>query len=155
MKPQLLTVFATAMIIAASWSPRAASGQSESADRAVEQAYEAYVQAWKVKDISALEQVISNDYMAVNFEGKVSDKQNELATAKSDAEWISMNVDEIHTRVFGSTAVASGLISAKGKKADGSSFSARVRFLATLHKKSDRWQLVATQSSSFKPPPPN
>ena len=63
--------------------------------------------AWKLKDITALENVISDDYMAVNFEGKVGDKENEIATAKTDPEWISMAVDEIHTREFGKTAIAS------------------------------------------------
>ena len=63
--------------------------------------------AWKLKDITALENAISDDYMAVNFEGKVGDKENEIATAKTDPEWISMAVDEIHTREFGKTAIAS------------------------------------------------
>ena len=119
----------------------------------VQQAYRAYVTAWKLKDVMALEKVISDDYMAVNFEGKVSDKENEIATAKADPEWISMAVDEIHTREFGNTAIASGFISAQGRRKDGNIFSARVRFLAALVKRDRIWQLVATQSTSFKPVP--
>jgi hypothetical protein len=57
--------------------------------------------------------------MAVDFEGKVSSKENEIATAKT-AEWISLAVDEIHTRIFGNTANASGLISAQRRRQDGS-----------------------------------
>jgi uncharacterized protein (TIGR02246 family) len=119
----------------------------------VQQAYRAYVTAWKLKDIAALRNVISDDYMAVNFEGKVSDKENEIATAKADPQWISMTVDEIHTRKFGNTAIASGVISAQGIRKDGSAFSAKVRFLAALVKRDKNWQLVATQSTSFKPVP--
>jgi predicted lipid-binding transport protein (Tim44 family) len=37
---------------------------------AVTQAYEGNVQAWKTKDIAALRELISNDYMAMNFESK-------------------------------------------------------------------------------------
>jgi hypothetical protein len=33
------------------------------------------------------------------------DKENEIATAKADAEWISMSIDEIHARVFGEAAL--------------------------------------------------
>ncbi|HEY1423185.1 MAG TPA: nuclear transport factor 2 family protein [Candidatus Acidoferrum sp.] len=66
-----------------------------------------YARAWKRKEIAALRNLIADDYMAVNFEGKVSDKENEIATAKTDAQWISMTVDEIHTRIFGNTAIAS------------------------------------------------
>jgi ketosteroid isomerase-like protein len=152
MKPRPVTIFAVTAILAASWSLQSALGQTDKTDRAVEQTYQAYVRAWKAKDIATLEQLISDQYMAVNFEGRVSDKQNELATAKSDADWISMNVDEIHTRVFGNAAIATGFISAHGKKPDGSSFNAKVRFLATLIKHGDRWQLVATQSASARPP---
>lgn len=110
------------------------------------------MEAWKLKDIAALERVISSDYMAVDFHGKVSDKENEIATAKTDAEWISMTVDEIHTRIFGKTAIASGFISAQGKT-KGNIFNAKVRFLGVLVKVNKAWQLVATQSTSFKSVP--
>jgi len=61
-----------------------------------------------------------------------------------------MNIDEIHTRVFGNTGIAAGILSAQGKRADGTSFSARVRFLAALVKHDGVWQLVATQSTPIK-----
>jgi ketosteroid isomerase-like protein len=99
-----------------------------------------------------LQNLISDDYMAVNFENKVSSKEIEIATAKNDAAWDAMSVDEIHARLFGNTAIASGLISAQGKKADGTPFSAKVRFLAVLVKRNGQWQLAATQSSAAKPP---
>jgi ketosteroid isomerase-like protein len=136
-------------------SPKAFTSFSEmdKDDDEVQQAYRAYVTAWKLKDIAALRNVISDDYMALNFDGKLSDKENEIATAKADPEWISMTVDEIHTRIFGNTAIASGFISAEGKRKDGNIFSAKVRFLAALVKRDRIWRLVATQSASFKPVP--
>ena len=128
-------------------------GEIDKDNDEAQQAYRAYVTAWKLKDIAALRNLISDDYMAANFEGKVSDKENEIATAKADPEWISMTVDEIHTRKFGNTAIASGFISAQGKRKDGDIFSAKVRFLATLVKHDGIWQHVATQSTSFKAVP--
>ena len=133
--------------------PKPVFGQADNG-QAVKQAYEAYVQAWKLKDIAALQKLISDEYMAVNFESKLSDKENEIATAKKDAEWISMSVDEIHTRVFGNTGIASGILSAQGKRPDGATFSARVRFLAVLVKHDGVWQLVGTQSTPIKQPTP-
>lgn len=121
----------------------------------VQRAYRDYVGAWKLKDIATLQNVISSDYMAVDFHGKVSDKENEIATAQADAEWTSMKVEEIHTRIFGKTAIASGFISAQGKTKDGNIFNAKVRFLGVLVKQDKAWQLVATQSTSFKPVPAN
>jgi ketosteroid isomerase-like protein len=95
----------------------------------------------------ALQNLISDDYMAVNFENRVSSKEIEIATA-----WDAMNVDEIHARVFGASASASGFISAQGKKTDGARFTAKVRFLAVLVKQNGQWQLAATQSSAVKVP---
>jgi ketosteroid isomerase-like protein len=134
---------------------REPDGEIEKDNLEAQQAYRDYVEAWKLKDIAALENVISGDYMAVDFHGKVSDKKNEIATAKADAEWTSMKVEEIHTRIFGKTAIASGFISARGKTKAGNIFIAKVRFLGVLVKQDTAWQLVATQSTSFKPVPPS
>jgi ketosteroid isomerase-like protein len=152
MKRQREVSSAIAMMIAVvCWFvPQRAVSQTDNGE-AVRRAYEAYVHAWKTKDIGALQRLISNEYMAMNFESKLSDKENEIVTANTDAEWILMNIDEIHTRVFGDTAIASGLLSAQGKRPDGNIFSARVRFLAALVKQDGAWQLVATQSTPIKP----
>src|SRR5215467_2072944 len=149
MRQQFRTIAVLAIATAGSWN---AFGQVKNDDGEVKQAYESYVKAWKLKDIPSLLKLISDDYMALNFENKVSDKKNELATAQADAEWLSMHVDEIHTRVFENTAIASGLISAQGKKLDGTTFDVKARFLAVLVKQQGNWQLVATQSSSIKRP---
>jgi ketosteroid isomerase-like protein len=135
--------------------PSISSSEIDKDSDQVQEAYRAYVEAWKLKDIPALQNVISDDYMAVNFQGKVSNKENEIATAKEDPEWISMTVNEIHARTFGNTAIASGFISAQGKRKDGDIFSAKVRFLAALVKRGGTWRVVATQSTSFKPVPAN
>jgi ketosteroid isomerase-like protein len=151
MKRELAFITALAAMIALLCLSIPRRAFSQTADgQAVKQAYAAYVQAWKLKDIAALQKLISDEYMAMNFESKLSDKENEIATAKTDAEWISMSVDEIHTRVFGNTAIASGLLSAQGKRPDGTTFNAKVRFLAALVKHDGVWQLVATQSTPIK-----
>jgi ketosteroid isomerase-like protein len=111
------------------------------------------VEAWKSKDLTGLQHVIADDYMALNSENKVSSKENEIATAKSDPVWNQMTVDEIHTHIVGKTAVASGLISAQGQRADGSAFNAKARFLAVLVKRDGRWQLLATESAQARAQP--
>ena len=138
------------LVIVALACPYRASAQSRNEEEPVKEAYRAYVQAWKTKDLAALEKLISPEYMAVNSEGKLSTREIELTTAKNDNKWDAMTVDEIHARVWGDTAIASGFISAEGKKPDGTFFTAKVRFLAMLVKEDGRWQLVATQSGSIK-----
>jgi ketosteroid isomerase-like protein len=151
-KRAILTLICASLAVGLmSPGPISSFSAEDKSTEAAEQAYKAYVKAWKLKDLMALQNLISENYMAVNFEGKVSDKANEITTARKDAEWNSMSVDEIHTRIFGNTAIVSGFISAQGRRKDGEIFNARVRFLAALVKRDGIWQLVATQSSSFKP----
>ena len=126
------------------------AGQSAENNGTVEDAFKTYVQAWKEKNIATLQRVIADDYMAVNSEGKVSNKENELITAKNDAIWKTMSVDEIHTHIVDNAAVASGFISAEGQSPDGHPFNAKVRFLAVLVKHGAQWQLLATESAQAR-----
>jgi predicted lipid-binding transport protein (Tim44 family) len=50
---------------------------------AVKAAYAAYLRAWKEKDYDALNELLSDDYQAVNFQGIIRTKANEIATAKN------------------------------------------------------------------------
>jgi hypothetical protein len=115
--PHFMMLTIVSMIVSSpALLPPAALSESNSNEQAVENTYKAYVQAWKTKDIVALQNLISDDYMAVNFENRVSSKEIEIATAKNDAAWDAMNVDEIHARVFGASAIASGFISGARKE---------------------------------------
>jgi hypothetical protein len=90
--------------------------QSRNDEESIKSAYRGYVQAWKTKDLAVLKDVISPDYMAVNVEGTLSSREIELATAKNDNEWTAMTVDEIYTRVWQDSAIASGLSPPREKR---------------------------------------
>ncbi len=126
--------------------------RSANDDESVQAAYKAYIQAWKSKDLIALQQLIAEDYMAMNSENQVATKADEIAGAKADLHWDEMMVDEIHTHVLGNSAIASGLLSARGKRADGSDLTVKVRFLAVLERRNGTWQLAADQLTPAKPP---
>ena len=131
-------------------SPR---GQSEVSVRAaVEAAYKAYLRAWKNKDYPALNRLLSDDYQAVNFQGIVSTKANEIATAKEDRNYDAMTGDVMSVTVFGDCAIASGLIEATWKDSQGRMQRMTFRFLAILKKQKGEWKLVATQSTRFNKP---
>jgi ketosteroid isomerase-like protein len=149
---RMLYIFVAAVACFSLTQPLCAQ-QREQEESAVQDAYKAYIQAWKTRDVAALQKIIADDYMAVNFENKVSSKEIEIATAKSDPVWNQMTVDEIHTHIVGTTAVASGFIAAQGQRPDGSVFNAKVRFLAVLVKRDGRWQLLATESAAVKQQP--
>jgi hypothetical protein len=66
-KGNLLAVVALAMSAAIFWPrPRFASSDRDEDDKEVARSYQAYVLAWKTKDIAGFEKLISNDYMAMD-----------------------------------------------------------------------------------------
>lgn len=83
----LVSAFAFGFV---SLAPSSSFGEIDKDNFEAQQAYRRYVEAWKLKDIAALETVISSEYMTVDFHGNVSNKENEIATAKADAEWTLM-----------------------------------------------------------------
>jgi ketosteroid isomerase-like protein len=133
-------------------SPAMQSQTSVSERSVVEAAYKAYLRAWKDKDYATLDQLLSDDYKAVNFRGIVSTKANEIATAKEDHDYADMKGDVMSLTLFGDSAVASGLIDASWKDEQGKTQQVTVRFLAVLSKQNGEWKLVATQSTRFNKP---
>lgn len=127
-------------------------GRQEPVQAAVESAYKAYLLAWKEKDYASLNRLLSDDYQAVNFKGIVSNKANEIATAKNDRDYETLNGDVMSVNVFADTAVASGLIEARWKDEQGKMQQVSLRFLAMLQKQNGEWKLVATQSTRFNRP---
>lgn len=116
----------------------------------VETAFKNYVAAWKGKDVAALRKLIADDYMVMTPSAELSTKDKELASVQSDPPYDEMSVEEIHTRRFGNSAIATGLISASGTDTKGTSFNYEGRFLAVLVKRRGAWQLVATQSGPVR-----
>jgi ketosteroid isomerase-like protein len=133
-----------------------ASGNGSSQSRtqkpakvAVKAAYEAYLRAWKDKDYDALNDMLSDDYQAVNFQGVISTKANEIATAKKDRTYKTLTGDVMSVAVLGESAVVSGLIVASWKDDTGTVKGSTFRFLAMLQNQKGDWKLVATQSTKF------
>jgi ketosteroid isomerase-like protein len=152
----LLTAVALASTIFFSTAQRSSCLPKDNAPAteqiAVETAYKAYLCAWKDKDYTALDRLLSDDYKAVNFRGIVSTKANEIDTAKEDRDYVDMKGDVMSVTVFADSAVASGLIEASWKDEQGKMQQITVRFLAMLQKQKGQWSLVATQSTRFNKP---
>jgi len=132
---------------------RSSQSQTEQSSKAVVKAkYEAYLRAWKDKDYNALNNLLSDDYQALNFQGIVSTKASEIATAKEDRAYEALNGDVVSVALFGHTAVASGLIEASWQDEPGNLQRSTFRFLAVLQNQKGDWKLVATQSTKFNKP---
>lgn len=129
----------------------ARSLREQSAHAAVAAVYKAYLRAWKEKDYAALNQLLSDDYQAINFRGIISGKANEIAAAKEDRDYDTLIGDVMSVIVFADSATASGLIEASWKD-EQKKTHITLRFLAMLQKQKGKWKLVATQSTRFYAP---
>ena len=123
------------------------SESEQSPQGAVRATYEAYLRAWKDKDLNALDHILSDDYQAAKFQGIVSTKANEIATAKEDHTYNSLTADLISVALFGDYEIASALVEANWKDEHDNPQRSTFRFLALLRKPKGKWKLVATQST--------
>ena len=112
-----------------------------------EKAFLAYVDATRTKNLAMLDRLIADDYMTLNGNNRVADKQSELEETKENPRFNTMQVDEIHSRIVKGTAVISAIITAAYTSSAGKPVQARVRVLATLLKRHGQWQIIADESA--------
>jgi hypothetical protein len=116
-----------------------------------------YVQAWKTKDITVHPKLIVLDRMATTSESKPSDKENEIATAKTDCRVdIHECCRDSHQSLW-KKRIAPGLLSAiyAGGRTEGTHFQRHGAFLAALAKHDGLQQLVAIRSTPINPAQPS
>lgn len=98
-----------------------------------------------------MDHLLSDDDQAVNFQGIVSTKANEIATTKEDRVHNILSADLISVVLFGDSAIGSGLIEAGWKDERENPHTSPFRFLAVLERHRADWKPVATQSTRFNP----
>jgi len=107
----------------------------------------AWNQAYKMGDKRSLDALLDDAVILVNDDGSIQTKAEFLATVKPQSshqeqvEPISINV-----RVFGSTAISTGVLRTKGSEA-GKSYVRRERFIDTWVHKGEHWVCVATNAT--------
>ena len=107
----------------------------------------AWNQAYKLGDTRALEGILDDQIVLINDDGSIQTKAEFLASvkpAKSQEQQVAP--ESMSVRVFGTTAVATGVFRAKGVEA-GKSYVRRERFVDTWVNKGGKWVCVATNAT--------
>src|ERR1700722_257126 len=107
----------------------------------------AWNQAYKAGDIKALSAILDNSLVLVEDDGSLKTKSEVLASVKA----ASVNEEQVApesltVRVFGSTAVAIGVIAVKETKG-GKSVVRRERFIDTWIYKNGTWICIASDAT--------
>ncbi len=146
MKPRLavgLTLIFFFSIVALHSRPQTTSEQ-EGRILALETAWN---HAEQNKDVGALDQLLSPQFVTVDYDGSISTKQEFLANVKSEDVSPAQITNEQQTvHVFGDCAVVNGIYREKGLN-KGKPYNRRGRFTDTWIKTNDTWQCVASQST--------
>jgi hypothetical protein len=105
------------------------------------------VQALLRGDTVALDRVYSDDYTVMSTIGLVKNKADVMQDFKSgNLKYESFTLDECKVRIYGNTAVVTGLSTQKARD-KGQDISGQFYFTRVYVKQSGRWQIVANHQS--------
>jgi ketosteroid isomerase-like protein len=108
----------------------------------------AWDQAEQNKDANALENLLAENLVYVDYDGSISTKQQFLASVKSaDIAGEQINNEGVTVHLYGnSVAVSTGIYRDKGIE-KGKPFSRRGRFTNVWLNQNGRWECIASQST--------
>jgi ketosteroid isomerase-like protein len=109
----------------------------------------AWDQAVRQKDTAALEMLLAPDLIYVDYDGKLMDKTQYLASVQAPAMRPTRVVSEsINVHLYGAAAVVSGVYRETGVT-NGKPYALRERFMDTWVRSKESWVCVASQSTSI------
>jgi ketosteroid isomerase-like protein len=108
-----------------------------------------FARAVASNNADALDRLLADDWIIVEPDGSIIDKFRFLEVIRSGAlSHESMESTDLKVRVYGNTAVVTGLTTSKGKFM-GQDFTSCERATDIFVKQPDRWQCVFTQLTRF------
>jgi len=108
-----------------------------------------FARAVASNDADALDRLLADDWIIVEPDGGIIDKARFLEVIRSGAlSHESMESTDLRARLYGNTAVVTGLTTSKGKFM-GQDFTSCERATDIFVKQADRWQCVFTQLTRF------
>ena len=112
--------------------------------RALESAWN---HAEQSKDAAALNQLLAESLVYVDYDGRLLNKKEFLeSTLHNDIQQEQINNDGMTVQMYGNAAVVTGIYRDKGIE-KGKAFSRRGRFTDTWVNQNGTWQCVASQST--------
>ena len=128
---------------------QSAGGQhGESIEQAIRQLDHERIQAQLNADALALDRLYAADFLGVGPSGRVRTKAQVIADFTSgELKFQNITTDEVQVRVYGNTAVETGLSTMTGQD-KGKSVPRDTRFTRVWVKREGHWRLVANHYST-------
>jgi uncharacterized protein (TIGR02246 family) len=137
----------TGTTIALGQKQSASRDQSSSVERAIRQLDTERIRAQIGADALALGRIYADDFIGVGPSGTVRSKSQVISDFTSgDLKFKSITTDEVQVRVYGKTAVETGVSTMVGQD-KGKVVPRDTRFTRVWVKQKGRWRLVANHYS--------
>ena len=108
-----------------------------------------FIQAIVKNDAEGIGRFLDDDWVIIDADGGVVDKARFLGVVKSgDLSHEMMESDDVRVRVYGDSAVVTGLTRTKGKF-KGQDFTTQERATDVFVMREGRWQCVFSQLTRF------
>ena len=106
------------------------------------------IKAWVEHDRAMVEATLSDDWAVIDPMGRVLTKAQVIAEGFESGERKieSGTIDDVRVRLFNEMAVVTGRTVATGSY-QGTSMTVKLRFTDVCVKRSDNWQVVASQAT--------
>jgi ketosteroid isomerase-like protein len=137
-------VLAIAILSGGSFAQDEATAKAQAQIISLEKAWN---QAYKLRDTKALSTLLDSSVVLVQDDGSLQTRSEFLAAVKSStANEEQVAPESLAVRIFGDTAIAVGVLAAKGSKG-GKPYVRRERFVDTWIRKGSSWVCVATNAT--------
>jgi ketosteroid isomerase-like protein len=128
-------------------SRSASSGRSRSIEQVIRQLDHERIQAQIDADAAALERIYADDFIGVGPSGTLRIKPQVISDfASGELKFQSINTAEVQVRIYGNTAVETGLSTMDGQD-KGKAVPRDNRFTRVWVKRQGHWQLVLNHYS--------
>jgi hypothetical protein len=146
-RTSLIIAAGAALCVAPLQAQQTKAGKATKVAEEVLAAERARVQLAVKADTSALEKILGDELTYAHSNGRVDTKAQFLEALKSgDLKYESMEHDHLAARVYGNTAILTGLSKVK-VKSRGQDQTLHIWFTCVWVKRDGRWQMVAWQST--------
>jgi len=144
---QFLVVFLLLAALAA--LPGQGQSDGKSAEQTLIQMEHDWSQADTKKDAAALNRILAEDWIGIDFEGTVQTKAQALEGIKSDSTSLETTVlSDMKVRIYGNAAIVTGTDTEKSEY-HGKDSSGKYLWTDVFVLRDGRWQAVSSQSTKL------
>ena len=139
----VVTVLAVAMPLLAFGQATNKKSSSKAEQEVIKMSGE-IIEAFGHTDIATLDRLLADDYIVTQSFGLTSKAQLMDLWKSGRVKYTSASDKDLSVRVYGDTAVTTGILTLKGQNPNGD-FTVNARYTGVVVKQQGRWRLVAAQ----------